>query len=341
MDMGECRCIGRDSMPTREIHYMLRIVKSLSAVFVALSLLIALSPTAWAHDPIFLSDDQTTPDTGPYMPDGTISWALYGSVLEAGDTRGFEFDLREGDELFVSLLIPNLSPEVDLSDDELPIINLVSPDGSQVTIAPEIRDVFDEPFSNTSYVTLSELRVPGQAGRYRGTVIGAAPSRFSVAIGETEIFFTETERSGDRPSNFLEITAPLTAWYTTPPGGEQDTSALAEGEAEIDLEMIEEAMESGVAQAPEESIASSEGVEAGPVTEEAEPTPEPEPTDEPEPDATEESAAAASSLVAEDDAAAATWVAPVAIGAVAVVGAGTFFVRRGRKDRHEPATIDA
>jgi len=212
----------------------------------------AASP-ALAHDPIFVADDQTTPDNGPFMPDGSISWALYGQVLSDGDTRGFEFDLRDGDEVFVSLLIPNLSPEVDLADEELPIIELEAPDGSTVTIGPEVREVFDEPFSKTSYVTLAEYRQPAQPGRYRGVVIGAAPSRFSVAIGETEIFFTETERSGDRPTNFAEITEPLTAWYTTPPGGEQDLTALAEGEAEIDLEMIEEAMESGGAQAPEGS----------------------------------------------------------------------------------------
>ena len=56
---------------------------------------VAIGPAA-AHDPIFLTDEQTTPDAGPYLPDGAISWALYGSVAEAGDTRGFEFDLRAG-----------------------------------------------------------------------------------------------------------------------------------------------------------------------------------------------------------------------------------------------------
>ena len=47
---------------------------------------------------------------------------------------------------------------------------------------------------------------------------------------------------------------PLTAWYTTLPNGEPDPTALAEGEAEIDLDMIEDAMESGEAEAPEGSL---------------------------------------------------------------------------------------
>ncbi|MDH3293679.1 MAG: hypothetical protein OER95_05095 [Acidimicrobiia bacterium] len=207
---------------------------------------VLLLPTAAAaHDPIFITDDQTTPDTGPYMPDGTISWALYGTVLEPGDTRGFEFDLRDGDELYISLLIPNLEPELSLADDQLPTVELETPSGEVMSIVPELREIFDEPFSRTSYVTLAEMREPGEAGRYRGVVIGNAPSRFTVAIGEREIFFTDTERSGNRPTSFPAIAAPLNAWYSTPPGGEPAEDA--EGQAEIQLDMIDEAMESGVA----------------------------------------------------------------------------------------------
>ncbi len=184
------------------------------------------------------------------MPDGAISWALYGSVLESGDTRGFEFDLRDGEELYISLLIPNLEPELSISDDELPTVELEAPDGTTTSIVPEVREVFDEPFSNTSYVTLAELREPAQEGRYRGVVNGSAPSRFTVAIGEREEFFTETERSGDRPTSFPGIAPPLQAWYATPPGAEAPTD-LAEGDAEMQLDMIEEAMEDGEGSAPE------------------------------------------------------------------------------------------
>lgn len=33
---------------------------------------------AFAHDPIIITNDQTTPEAGPLLPDGTISFALYG-----------------------------------------------------------------------------------------------------------------------------------------------------------------------------------------------------------------------------------------------------------------------
>ncbi len=305
-----------------------RLVAAVAIVTVATS---TLATAASAHDPIFLDNAQTTPDTGPYMPDGTISWALYGSVLDAGDTRGFEFDLRAGDELFISLLIPNLSPEVDLAEAELPTIELEAPDGTVTTITATMREVFDEPFSRTSYVTLAELREPGQAGRYRGVVAGNAPSRFSVAIGEEEIFFTDTERSGDRPSSFAEIAAPLQAWYSTPPGGEP--VELAEGEGEIDMELLEEAMEDGDATAPEGAL------------EDTAPEGAPEDTAaETEDAATEESAAETEDTATEDDnaeAALATaddgegsgngWVAPALIAVLVAAGGGFLALqRRGR-----------
>jgi len=322
----------------------LTFVRSLCAIAVAALMVLGFAAPAYAHDPIFVTDDQKTPDIGPFMPDGSISWALYGTVLDAGDTRGFEFDLREGDEVFVSLLIPNLEPEVDLGDSELPIIELEAPDGSVTVISPVVRDVFDEPFSNTSYVTLAEYREPAQAGRYRGLVIGNAPSRFSVAIGETEIFFTETERSGNRPGSFAEITVPLTAWYTTPPGGEPDTNALAEGEAEIQLDMIEEAMESGEADAPAGSLDTATeptGAEESPSQGDA-PAEDLPADEEPQQQTQVDSNApvtddetiqeAASSLAADgdsdDSASSTTWVAPVVVAVIAVLAGGAYAGRR-------------
>jgi len=279
------------------------------ALAVGVVLMVAL-PAAQAHDPIFIADDQTTPDSGPFMPDGSISWALYGQVLSAGDTRGFEFDLRDGEELYISLLIPNLEPELSLTDGDLPIVELESPDGSSRTLTAEVREVFDEEFSRTSYVTLHELREPAQAGRYRGVVVGSAPSRFTIAIGETEIFFTETERSGDRPSNFMEISAPLNAWYSTPPGGEP-TGETAAGEAEIDLDRIEEAMGSG-----EGEIAEGGSLRGDESTDKS----------------ATQAPSAATSAVAADEGGSNGWVAPVVIGAVVILGGGAFLARRRGAD---------
>ena len=273
------------------------------AVALTVSAILALiAAPASAHDPIFVEEDQTTPDVGPYMPDGAISWALYGSVLDSGDTRGFEFDLRDGEELYISLLIPDLEPETTLSDDELPVIELESPDGTTRTIENDMREPFAERFSNTSYLTLSEIREPAQQGRYRGVVVGSSPSRFTVAIGEREEFFTETERSGDRPSSFPDLAAPLQAWYSTPPGAEAPVE-LAEGEAEMEMDLIEEAIDEGIGSAPEGALGESSTDEEGALVE--------SPTDED------------GSL---------GWVAPAAAAVAVALGGGWILMRRRGHD---------
>lgn len=53
-----------------------------------LTLCISTTPTH-AHDPLFLTSEQSTSDTGPYLPDGTISFAFYGEFLVEGETRSF------------------------------------------------------------------------------------------------------------------------------------------------------------------------------------------------------------------------------------------------------------
>lgn len=295
------------------------------AIGIIASLLLLLASPASAHDPIFVTDDQTSPDTGPFMPDGSISWALYGTVLEEGDTRGFEFDLRDGDELYISLLVPNIEPEISLSDEVLPIVELEAPDGTTTTIVPEVREVFDEPFSGTSYITLAELREPGQAGRYRGLLIGNGPSRFTVAIGEEELFFTETERTGDRPSSFQEIGPLLNAWYTTP-AGEEPVETEGEEDIEIDTEMIEEAMEDGEAEVPESAFENGDE----PVAESDEATVE-------EGSATE--AEEASDDTSSDDDGSNGWVAPTVLALAGLIG-GLWFLRSRRSASGDRDDID-
>ena len=101
------------------------------------AILLGLLPAsiATAHDPIILTSDQHTPINGPLLIDGTISFALYGSLDASGDTRGFRVQFKEGDPLSISILIPDLSPENLLSEDSLPIVNVEDPDGVIVKLA--------------------------------------------------------------------------------------------------------------------------------------------------------------------------------------------------------------
>ena len=276
------------------------------AVVVAATVVLTGAAPALAHDPIFLTDDQTTPDVGPYLPDGAISWAIYGGFPEAGQTRGFEFDLRDGDDLYIGLLIPNLDPELGLTDGELPYVELTLPDGEVRQLEAEIRDVFDEPFSQTSYVTLVERKEPGAAGRHTVVVHSRAPSRFVVAVGEREVFFTPADRTVDRPTDFAAIAVPLNAWYQTPPGGEAPDAAVEE--VDVDVEALESELEAIAEQEAAEEEAAQEAAAAAETSETAE--------------------TLAVADITDDDGSGLAWVVPAAIVVAAAAAMGTWLLRR-------------
>ena len=166
-----------------------------------------------AHDPLFLLPDQETPSQGPLLPDGTISFALYGEFLTEGETRGFQANFEDGDLLQLELLIPALDPEQSLQQDQLPFIRLTTPDGSEQTLYPSIRTRFDEPFTNTSYFTLIRERGTAQGGVYDVVIVSRAPARFTTAIGIKEQFGTPVQRAGERPSSFAETSDRLGECY--------------------------------------------------------------------------------------------------------------------------------
>ena len=182
-------------------------------VLLATSASLLTSEPALAHDPILLTSDQTTPENGPLFPDGTVSFAIYGTIEFANDTRGLRVRFAEGDELVMQMLIPDLEPERSLANDQLPILVLKAPDGTERTVVPGVRSTFAEPFSNTNYAQYISLREPAQAGEYRVTISGASASRFSLALGTHERFGTPVENVSNRDLGI----AGVRRWYATPP----------------------------------------------------------------------------------------------------------------------------
>ncbi len=174
---------------------------------------VVLSTSAFAHDPIILTEAQTTPDSGPLLLDGTISFALYGTLMVPGDTRGVRVQFEAGDTLDLSLLVPALEPEQSLADVALPVLSVVRPDGSPEFLRPTERVRFDEPFSGTSYVRLLEFSEQAQAGVYRLMVASEVPARFTLAVGTVEQFGSPVENVVDRDA----ASAGIARWYASPP----------------------------------------------------------------------------------------------------------------------------
>ncbi|NQW68686.1 MAG: hypothetical protein HQ454_05220 [Acidimicrobiaceae bacterium] len=193
-------------------------MKKLLLFIAAISVVLPTS-TAKAHDPIILTANQRTSIDGPLLPDGTISFALYGSLESAGDTRGFRVEFNEGDALALSLLIPDLPPENSLDKPSLPYLEVVDPDGIATQVLPTARVSFAEPFTGTNYVRLAELVGVAKTGLYSITIAGAAATRFTVSIGDKEMFGTPVENV---PNRSIGVTGVM-AWYETPPLAAQPT----------------------------------------------------------------------------------------------------------------------
>lgn len=184
--------------------------------------LFGLLPTsiAAAHDPIILTSEQQTPADGPLLDDGTVSFALYGSLEAADDTRGFRVNFNAGDQLYISILIPDLAPENTLDDESLPFVNVEDPNGTTVKLAITQKVSFPEPYTGTNYVRLTEFRGTAIGGTYSITVTGKSAARFTVSVGEKEMFGTTVENI---PNRDLGV-AGVMAWYAGDPVAIEETA---------------------------------------------------------------------------------------------------------------------
>ena len=231
-------------------------IKLCSFLSTSLLLVLLLSSPALAHDPLILLPEQKTPAEGPFLPDGTISFALYGSLLEEGDQRGFQFKLEPEGRLDISLLIPNLEPENQMLKENFPRLFLYRPDGSVLEGVSDLYVPFDEPFSMTRYVRIFEHVEQSAGGLHQVKITGNHPSRFTVAIGYIESFGTPVENVPNRDAGRTGIFD----WYQNPV--EENTSeALTEKTATT---VIQESI-------PETTVLSKEKPQKPPEEETVEP----------------------------------------------------------------------
>ena len=171
---------------------------------VALCAVLIPARVALAHQPVMLDDKDEWPELGPELVDGTVSFAVYGVIDKPGATRGVAFNLKQGDQLFVQLLIPSLEPEMSRT---LPTITVLDPDGVPTDPLSTLGDAFLEPFSRTSYRYVAEVSTPAvKTGSYGVVITNSVPGRFTVAIGNREV-------GGEVRRN--DATGDLTSWYAT------------------------------------------------------------------------------------------------------------------------------
>ena len=192
----------------------------LAALLISLSIFGSLKiEPSYAHDPIFIDSTQLDAATGPFLPDGTISFALYGTLEKAFDSRGSSCKLRSGDRLVLSLLIPNQAPGKLLPLEQLPTLRIDRPDNSTIKITPDRTEVFNEPYTRMSYLRLLSIQEQAVDGIYSITVKANHRSRFTVSIGTLEKFRTPAYNVFNRASSYVRISE----WYYHHPWQEGDS----------------------------------------------------------------------------------------------------------------------
>ena len=166
----------------------MRRIRLLATVLAPALLTVAVAAPASAHQPVPLGPDDTTPRSGPLLPDGTVSYAVRAEVAK-GQERAFRFGLKKGDRLAMQLLIFDEPPANALPASALPQVTVVDPRGRRTTLQVNERTEFYEPYSRQTYLFLSRIERSAVPGTYSVVVRGrsAEPVDATVAVGYREV----------------------------------------------------------------------------------------------------------------------------------------------------------
>ena len=154
---------------------------------IALALAATLATPAAAHQPVFLLPTDTTPNAGPLLVDGTVSFAIRASFTKSGQKQAFRAALKEGDVLEVQYLIIDKKPENALKNTMLPQLVITTPTGKKVIMRFTERTKFFEEYSRTMYLYLGRYAAPAEAGIYQFVATSRARAAITIGVGYQEI----------------------------------------------------------------------------------------------------------------------------------------------------------
>ena len=160
--------------------------KSVAAALV-LALSIIPAGAATAHQPVFLLPTDTTPNAGPLLVDGTVSFAIRASFTKSGQKQAFRAALKEGDSLEIQYLIVDKKPESTMRSTLLPQLVVTSPSGKKLTMKFTERTKYLEKYSRTTYLYLGRYSAPAEAGIYQFVATSRARAAITIAVGDKEI----------------------------------------------------------------------------------------------------------------------------------------------------------
>jgi hypothetical protein len=146
-----------------------------------------LTPSS-AHQPVLLTNTNSTADKGPILVDGTISFAVRANFTKANQTQGFRASLKAGELLNFEYLIVDRAPENKLANSKLPVATITDPAGKKTVIKFTERSKFYEPYGRTNYLYLARFSQTAVDGIYKFTLQSKAKAAITVAVGSKETF---------------------------------------------------------------------------------------------------------------------------------------------------------
>jgi cytochrome b involved in lipid metabolism len=174
------------------------------------------SGVANAHQPLVLSDSETTASKGPLIVDGTLSFAVRAAFTKAGQKKAFRAQFKEGDELTVQYLIVDKKPENALRKTSLPTLVITSPTGSKVTIKFTERTKYFEPYGGTNYLYLGRYSSEAQSGIYSFEITSKSRAAITIAVGEKEGVVGEVIRGTNETPKPAASSTPKPVASSTP-----------------------------------------------------------------------------------------------------------------------------
>lgn len=177
----------------------------------ATAAILAFAMPAAAHNPVLLDGTDVLPSLSPIAVDGMDPFGFYGVLPTSSDVRSFQLTMKTGEVLSVELTIPDLAPENQLSNDQLPRLTMVAPDGTTTVITPIVRVLSPDLESGMNFLMLNQYTGVAVGGIYSFTVSGGAPERFCVFTGLDDNQYHGIERGA------LATDEQIAEWYATAP----------------------------------------------------------------------------------------------------------------------------
>ena len=152
------------------------------------AIVIGQSSLAAAHQPVSLTAKHSSPDEGPIMVDGTVSFALRANFTKANQERGFRVSLKQGELLNFEYLIIDKAPENKMALTKLPTVTITAPDGAKSIVKYTERTKFYEPYGRTNYLYLARYSTTALEGIYNLSIKSNTKASITVSTGSKEIF---------------------------------------------------------------------------------------------------------------------------------------------------------